>query len=161
MNSPPQKKIASDICLWSPSKKQIDDAEVNKFATFVQARTQFDWQRDFQLLWKWSVDNIPEFWDALWDWHGILGHKGGRILTSADNMREAKFFPDAEINFAENLLIDADDRPAITHSEGGHISHLTRAELKQKVLMLAGWLQKQGIASGDPLLLICQILLRL
>ena len=101
--------IVSGTCLWTPTQVQIDKAEVTDFASFVQEKTQFYWHQDFQSLWQWSVDHMPEFWDLLWDWHGIIGDKGGRILANPNKMPGAEFFPDAQINFAENLLADADD----------------------------------------------------
>ena len=142
--------IVSGTCLWTPTQVQIDKAEVTDFASFVQEKTQFYWHQDFQSLWQWSVDHMPEFWDLLWDWHGIIGDKGGRILANPNKMPGAEFFPDAQINFAENLLADADDRLAISaHGEDGRITRLTRAELKQQVLALAGWLQSRGVTPGD------------
>ena len=142
--------IVSGTCLWTPTQVQIDKAEVTDFASFVQEKTQFYWHHDFQSLWQWSVDHMPEFWDLLWDWHGIIGDKGGRILANPNKMPGAEFFPDAQINFAENLLADADDRLAISaHGEDGRITRLTRAELKQQVLALAGWLQDHGVTPGD------------
>ena len=142
--------IVSGTCLWTPTQVQIDKAEVTDFASFVQEKTQFYWHQDFQSLWQWSVDHMPEFWDLLWDWHGIIGDKGGRILANPNKMPGAEFFPGAQINFAENLLADADDRLAISaHGEDGRITRLTRAELKQQVLALAGWLQSHGVTPGD------------
>jgi len=142
--------IVSGTCLWTPTQVQIDKAEVTDFASFVQEKTQFYWHQDFQSLWQWSVEHMPKFWDLLWDWHGIIGDKGGRILANPKKMPGAEFFPDAQINFAENLLADADDRLAISaHGEDGRITRLTRAELKQQVLALAGWLQGHGVTPGD------------
>ncbi len=142
--------IVSGTCLWTPTQAQIDNAEVTNFASFVQAKTQFDWNQDFQSLWQWSVDHMPEFWNLLWDWHGIIGDKGDRVLDGAEKMPGAEFFPDARINFAENLLADADEQLAITaHGEDGRVTRLTRAELKQQVLALAGWLQDHGVTASD------------
>ena len=99
----PSSLIVSGTCLWTPTQVQIDKAEVTDFASFVQEKTQFNWHQDFQSLWQWSIDHMPEFWDLLWDWHGIIGDKGGRILANPNKMPGAEFFPDAQINFAENL----------------------------------------------------------
>ncbi len=142
--------IVSGTCLWAPTQAQIENAEVTNFASFVHAKTQFDWHQDFQSLWQWSVDHMPEFWSLLWDWHGIIGDKGDRVLDGAKKMPGAEFFPDARINFAENLLADADEQLAITaHGEDGRVTRLTRAKLKQQVLALAGWLQDHGVTAGD------------
>ena len=142
--------IVSGTCLWAPTQAQLDKADVTDFAAFVRAKTQFNWHQDFNSLWQWSVDHMPEFWDLLWDWHGIIGDKGGRILANPNKMPGAEFFPGAQINFAENLLADADDRLAISaHGEDGRITRLTRKELKQQVLALAGWLQDHGVTPGE------------
>ena len=74
--------IVSGTCLWRPTQAQIENAEVTKFASFVQAKTQFDWGQDFQALWQWSVDHMPEFWDLLWDWHGIIAIKAAEFLPT-------------------------------------------------------------------------------
>ena len=123
---------------------------VSDFAAYLHKHAQFDWQQDFQSLWQWSVDNIPEFWNHLWDWHGVIGDKGTRVLTAPNSMFDAEFFPDARLNFAENLLADADDRLAISaHLEDGRHIQLSRADLKRQVMALAGWLRDHGVTEGD------------
>lgn len=136
--------------LWTPSQAHIDAAEVTNFAATVQTKHGFDWAQEFQNLWQWSVDHPTKFWDILWDWHGVIGHKGERILIDADSMPGATFFPDANLCYAENLLRDADDSIAISaHGEDGRHTTLTRRELKAKVMAMAGWLRDQGVTSGD------------
>ena len=136
--------------LWTPSQAHIDAAEVTNFAATVQTKHGFDWAQEFQNLWQWSVDHPTKFWDILWDWHGVVGHKGERILIDADSMPGAAFFPDANLCYAENLLRDADESIAISaHGEDGRHTTLTRRELKAKVMAMAGWLRDQGVTSGD------------
>jgi acetoacetyl-CoA synthetase len=80
----------------------------------------------------------------------LLAIKAIAFWLAPDKMPGAEFFPDARINFAENLLVNADQRPAIcAHGEDGRVTRLTRAELKQKVWALAGWLEEQGVVPGD------------
>jgi acetoacetyl-CoA synthetase len=55
-------------------------------------------------LQDWSVPTAEGFWSALWDFCGVRGDKGDRILENGDAMPGARFFPDARLNFAENLL---------------------------------------------------------
>ena len=65
-------------------------------------------------------------------------------------MPGAQFFPDARLNYAENMLADADDRPAfIAYGEDGRCTRLSRKELREKALALAGWMQAKGIKKGD------------
>ena len=105
---------------------------------------------DYERLWQWSVDYPELFWSSLWDWHGIIGDKGKRLLADANKMPGAQFFPDAQINYAENMLRDADDSPAfIAYGEDGRCTRLTRREVQHRTLALAGWMQSKGIGKGD------------
>ena len=57
--------------------------------------------------------SIPDlFWDLVWDFCGVIGDKGARLLADGDQMPGAKFFPDAQLNFAENLLRQPGDGDA-------------------------------------------------
>ena len=133
--------------LWTPdgSPTELDD-----YASFLKTETGFDWSEDYHQLWQWSVEHKDDFWSSLWDWHGVAGHKGQRYLIDEDKMPGARFFPDAAVNYAENMLADADDTPAlVAYGEDGRCARLSRAELKQKVMALAGWMQSQGVGRGD------------
>ena len=109
-----------------------------------------DWQGDYGKLWSWSVENSGAFWSELWDWHGVMGDKGGVELKDPDRMSGGQFFPQGTLNYAENMLRDADDSIAvIAHREDGEGRELTRRELHRQVTALAGWLKAQGVEPGD------------
>ncbi len=136
--------------LWEPNLEQVRNAEVTDFANYVKAQHGFDWSGDFQALWRWSVNEIPTFWEALWHWHGIIGDIGHRRLVNNTKMPGAIFFPDATLNFAENLLANLDDCPSISaHGEDGRHLTLSRTELARKVMALAGWLKANNVVKGD------------
>jgi len=136
--------------LWSPAPDAVVTSQVAGFATFVHERTGMDWQGDFQTLWRWSVDQHVIFWDLFWDWHGVIGDKGDRQIENETAMPGARFFPDATLNYAENMLARADDRLAISaHCEDGRHVRLTRRQLKDRVMRLAGWMRDNGIGEGD------------
>ena len=136
--------------LWNPTVEQLKNAEVANFAAYVKAQYGFDWRGNFQALWRWSVTEIPAFWESLWNWHGIVGEMGQRRLINETKMPGAVFFPDATLNFAENILANADDSPAISaHGEDGRHMTLSRAELASKVMALAGWLKANNVNRGD------------
>ena len=152
--------MASDnnTILWHPDPAHIETTNLVNFAKATatkyragNAPNQDDnWQEEYQRLWQWSVDDSPAFWDALWNWHGVLGEKGDRLIANAAQMPGAKFFPDARLCFAENMLANADDRPAISaYGEDGRHLTLSRRELKSRVMALAGWMREQGIGPGD------------
>ena len=136
--------------LWTPQPDAIEQSEMARFAGSLRASTGVDWQNDYGKLWRFSVDQPEEFWSHFWDWHGILGSKGETVLRHPDQMTGGQFFPDGMLNYAENMLIRADERPAIiAHREEGERRVLSRAQLKEKVLALAGWMKAEGIGPGD------------
>ncbi|MEC7092895.1 MAG: acetoacetate--CoA ligase [Pseudomonadota bacterium] len=136
--------------LWTPPDDAPVSSQVAAFASFVKSRTGMDWNGDFQTLWRWSTQENVSFWDLFWDWHGVIGEKGTRLIDKQHAMPGARFFPDATLNYAENMLANADDRLALSsHCENGRQIQLTRRELKQRVLRLAGWMRDNGIGRGD------------
>ena len=138
---------AGDL-LWQP--QEIEKTQIYQFSVYLNEQHGFDWGGDYERLWQWSVDYPELFWSSLWDWHGIIGDKGKRLLADANKMPGAQFFPDAQINYAENMLRDADDSPAfIAYGEDGRCTRLTRREVQHRTLALAGWMQSKGIGKGD------------
>ena len=138
---------AGDL-LWQPH--EIEKTQIYQFSVYLDDQHGFDWGGDYERLWQWSVDYPELFWSSLWDWHGIIGDKGKRLLADANKMPGAQFFPDAQINYAENMLRDADDSPAfIAYGEDGRCTRLTRREVQHRTLALAGWMQSKGIGKGD------------
>ena len=139
-----------DRLLWNPDQNSLKHTEIANFTAFLADHGYYNGDDDFQKLWQWSVDNSPQFWSALWDWHGVIGEKGDRVLIDADQMPGATFFPDAKVNFAENMLRDADDTIAVSaYGEDGRHQSLTRRKLYDDVMALAGWLEQAGAVKGD------------
>jgi acetoacetyl-CoA synthetase len=105
---------------------------------------------DFEGLHAWSIAERENFWTAVWDFCGIRGDRGDRALTNADDMLEARFFPDASLNFAENLLVRAGDSDALIFRGEDKVRDrwswdrltATVSRLQQAYLAL-------GIAKGD------------
>ena len=136
--------------LWQPTQSEIEKTKLTDFANWVKTHHGFDWGKRYENLWSWSVECPELFWESIWHWHGIIGNKGNRILINKNNLPGAQFFPDATLNFAENLLQNADDQLALSsHHENGKVETLTRRELKENVAALAGWMQSQGLSKGD------------
>ena len=95
--------MTDDTILWQPTAAAIAAAPLTRFAAFA-ADLHGAPQGDYDDLHRWSIDHTDLFWDALWDFCGVVGEKGGQVLVDGDRMPGARFFPEAKINFAENLL---------------------------------------------------------
>ena len=136
--------------LWSPSRKIKEESNLNQFIkNFVD---EFKNQSDvkYEELWKWSIEKPEKFWDSIWDYSNVLGEKGDILLKDKDKMPGARFFPNAKLNYTENLLKNKNEPLAIiSEREDGLKSKISTLELKDKVLKLAGWLKENGISKGD------------
>ena len=99
---------------------------------------------------RWSIEKPEEFWSAVWDYCGVVGEKGTTVLRDGDRMPGAQWFPEARLNFAENLLKRRDDTEAIVfRSEKGIQTRLTREELFRLTACCAAALRDAGIVPGD------------
>ena len=136
--------------LWRPSSKIKEESNLNQFIkNFVD---EFKNQSDvkYEELWKWSIEKPEKFWDSIWDYSNVLGEKGDILLKDKDKMPGARFFPNAKLNYTENVLKNKNEPLAIiSEREDGLKSKISTLELKDKVLKLAGWLKENGISKGD------------
>ena len=106
--------------LWQPSQDRIARADVTRFLDDLED----DWNvtvRDFRALYAFSVADKEKFWQSLRDFAGLAAETWGEVvLADADRMPGARWFPDARLNIAENMLRRRDDADAIVFwGEGG------------------------------------------
>jgi acetoacetyl-CoA synthetase len=136
--------------LWEPSQERIEQTELLRFMRAVNERFGTDFH-DYWPLWRWSVENIPDFWAAVWDFVGIQADKP--YETVVDDLNEfpgARWFEGAELNFARNLLRFRDEREAlIFQPEQGEARVLSYAELYRQVARVAAGLRDAGVQPGD------------
>ena len=100
----------------------------------------------YDALHAWSIAEPDAFWPLLWDELGIVGERGARVLDRGASMADARFFPDATLSFAENLLRRRDDAIAIVAPGRGT---LTFAQLARAVARFADGLRALGVRAGD------------
>ncbi|WP_027061501.1 acetoacetate--CoA ligase [Mesorhizobium loti] len=96
--------MAAEVPLWTPTQDQIDASPLTAFLKAAETKAGATFA-SYAELHRWSVEDREAFWSLVWDFCGIVGDKGGeRLLADGDRMPGASFFPDATLNFAENLL---------------------------------------------------------
>jgi acetoacetyl-CoA synthetase len=101
-------------------------------------------------LWRWSVEHPDAFWRAMWTFAGIVGEPGEVTLENADRMPGARFFPQARLNFAQNLLRRSDATPALIFRGEDKVRRTVGwAELNEEVARLVRALRTLGVKSGD------------
>ena len=136
--------------LWAPSAERVASAQLTAFMQFVTASTRFDAGGDYFALHQWSLDEPAAFWQAVWDFTEIRGDAGETICDDPKALPGCRWFPDATLNFAENLLRFSDDREALVEiDEGDARRALTYGQLREQVSRLASWMRGQGIQPGD------------
>ncbi|MDP7071526.1 MAG: acetoacetate--CoA ligase, partial [Candidatus Marinimicrobia bacterium] len=136
--------------LWSPNEGRIKSSQMDQFRNYVNDHYGLD-LTNYPQLYDWSIDNIPEFWKAWWDFSAIIhSHSPQEIVDDVAKMPGAEWFSGAQLNFAENLLRFRDDRIAICFKgEGQPLRKMTYAELYSEVARLADALRKAGVEKGD------------
>jgi len=135
--------------IWRPDPARIATSNLRAFMDRVSADHGASCAT-YEELQQWSVANREAFWTAVWEDCGIIGTRGARVLIDGDKMPGAQFFPDATLNFAENLLRKRDDTVALTFSnEGARGRDWTWAQLYDAVSQLAQGLEDMGVQPGD------------
>ncbi len=136
--------------LWKPSEEQIQQSNMYRFMNVVNQKYNQDFN-EYAPLYDWSVENIAEFWETLWEFADIIVSKPyDQIIDDVSKMPGARWFSGARLNFAENLLRYRDDRVAlIFKGEAQQSIKITYAELYDEVARLAKSLREAGVQTGD------------
>ena len=135
--------------LWTPDEERIAGSLLTGFMDLVGSRTGIR-HADYRSLHSWSITEPELFWSIVWDFCGIIGDKGQRLLVDGGDMEKARWFPDARLNFSENLLRKDDDTVAMRFRAEDRIAYdLTYRQLRSQVAAVAAWLRSVGIQPGD------------
>jgi acetoacetyl-CoA synthetase len=138
------------MTIWQPSPEQMAGAHLTHFMEGL-ARHRGVAVSDYAALHAWSVAEPAAFWSELARFAAVRAEWGsGPVLTEAAQMPGARFFPGAQLNFAENLLRHRDEQPAlIFRNERDQRTQLSFNALHAAVARVAGWLESHGVGRGD------------
>ena len=125
-------------------------ASESRLASFARGKS-------FDELHQWSVKSPEEFWSSIWQFCGMVGERGDRVVTKTANPSDpavefisTRFFPDAKLSIVENFLQRTGDGEALVAiDETGKRRTRSWDELRQRVANLASALERLGIESGD------------
>jgi acetoacetyl-CoA synthetase len=142
---------AADTPIWSPTAAHIANSNVTAFMRYLERQGAGGPFADYESFAEWSRQNTETFFVGLWDFAGIVSEtRGGRVLADGGKMPGAKWFPDAKLNFAENLLRRRDDAPALVfRGEDKVRRELSFKQLYNQVSQLAQALKADGVKAGD------------
>ena len=140
----------SDIKLWEGSKAFKQNSHLHNYQEWLLKHHQLK-INNYHELWKWSVDNVEDFWESIWNYFKIISHSPYNKVLSGNKMPNYKWFEGATLNYAEHIFRDANpnENAIIFGDEAGNITEITWEELKQKVASMATYLKSLGVTKGD------------
>ena len=131
--------------LWRPTQAAMAASALARFA-----RDHGFAAEDYAALHRWSVERREDFWRAVWDFCEVIGEPGETVCEQPDAMPGARWFPDARLNFAENLLRRRDEADAIVFRGEDRVERrMGFGELYREVARCAAALRTAGIEPGD------------
>ncbi|MGI9610781.1 MAG: acetoacetate--CoA ligase [Acidimicrobiia bacterium] len=136
----------SDL-LWVPSEERVSQSQMDRFRRTFRPSAESSDQ-----LWGWSVENPGEFWRALWEYCEVLGDPGERMVETSEQFWRWRFLPDAELNFAENLLAEragANPEAIIAIGEDGETVSHSWEQVRAATASVAQWMRSVGVGKGD------------
>ncbi|KAB2690710.1 acetoacetate--CoA ligase [Brucella pseudogrignonensis] len=135
--------------LWQPDAKRIAASNLEQFRLRAEKLTG-QGLADYQALHRWSIEDRAAFWTLIWDFCDVIGERGETALIDKGHMREAKFFPYAKLNFAENLLRHKGDGEAVIFRGENKVERrLTWNDLQALVSKLQQFMLAEGVKPGD------------
>ncbi|MDQ6619693.1 MAG: acetoacetate--CoA ligase [Pseudomonadota bacterium] len=144
--------MSTSALLWQPTPERVAAATITAFTDRARQVSGRDFP-DYASLWRWSIDQRESFWRLVWETGTIVGEPGERTLIDGERMPGAKWFPDARLNFAENLLaVRAEDTSAdalIFRGEDRVERRMSHDELVAMTSRCAQALAAMGVGVGD------------
>jgi acetoacetyl-CoA synthetase len=140
--------------LWVPSKESIQQSNIHSFISILNQKYSLSLV-GYEDLYQFSINEKKLFWSELWDFVSIIGKKGCEICTDVNSFKNAKWFPEATLNYAENLLKIRSDQIAIKFN-GEHQVYqtLTFCELYDQVSKIVQFFKKLGIQKNDRIAIL-------
>ncbi|MFL5891406.1 MAG: acetoacetate--CoA ligase [Solirubrobacterales bacterium] len=136
--------------LWEPSPESIERAAMTRYMRWLAAERGLDFT-DYQSLWKWSANQIEDFWASIWDFFDVQSSTPYTEVVPDPTMPGAKWFPATELSYPEHIFRDKRDSDvAVRHaSELRDLGELTWGDLRSQVAETAAGLRALGVTRGD------------
>ncbi|HYC81521.1 MAG TPA: acetoacetate--CoA ligase, partial [Solirubrobacterales bacterium] len=136
--------------IWEPTAADVEGAELTRFARWL-ARERGIETDGYRGLWQWSIDDLEEFWRAVWDYFEVIADGSPDTVLASREMPGAEWFPGTRLNYAEHVFRDREDSQTaiVAASELRPLTRLTWGELRAEVARVAAGLRALGVGEGD------------
>ncbi|ELI6425759.1 acetoacetate--CoA ligase [Vibrio harveyi] len=144
--------------VWQPTEDRIEQANITQFIEHIN-RQGFE-LTNYSDLHQWSLEHNEHFWKEVWQFCDLIGTQGDIVKAQGESRwqspmqnRDAVWFPQAQVNYAENLLSlaeqQADELAIWFENERGDKQTYTWKQLCDEVSSVQQWLVECGIKHGD------------
>ncbi len=157
VNHPKKSVNLPDHVLWQAARHKPEESQLAAFVFYVEKHYGQNFPRPFDkacytALHRWSVENKEDFWNAAWDFCGVIGERGDVTLETIDTPPYARFYPQGKISYAENLLQYWIDHPTenalVYRHQDGESEIWTGRKLCEEVSRWEQLLRAQGVKEG-------------
>src|ERR1044071_1601096 len=137
--------------LWSPTPERAEAATLTRFARWVSLTRGADVSSSYADLWQWSVDELEDFWAAVWTYFNVEASTPYQRVLGSREMPGAEWFPGARLSYAEHIFATKQDSAiALQHaSELRQLDFMTWGELRDLTARIATGLRFLGVGPGD------------
>jgi acetoacetyl-CoA synthetase len=136
--------------LWEPSAETIERSQLTRYRRWLAAERGVE-AEEYADLWKWSVDQLEDFWASIWDYFEVISSSPRPEVLPQRTMPGARWFEGAQLNYAEHIFRGKDEHEvAVVHaSELRDLSEVRWGELREQVAATAEALRALGVGRGD------------
>jgi acetoacetyl-CoA synthetase len=144
------KGVREGELLWTPSAAQVEDANLTRFAKWLARERGLEFD-SYNAMWHWSVTELEDFWQAIWDYFGIQASAPHTCVLGKRTMPGAEWFPGARLNYAQHVL--RNERPGadalLFTSETAPLTGVPWEAFAGQMRILATRLREFGVRPGD------------
>ncbi|WP_030435011.1 acetoacetate--CoA ligase [Actinoplanes subtropicus] len=137
--------------LWEPPADVRETTRIGDYLRWLEARGRRF--AGYPELWEWSVNDLPGFWQSIWDYFEVVSHDPPTAVLADATMPGARWFPGATLNYAEHVLRmpgRGDDDPVVlAYSQSREPIELSARQLRDQVRSVRAGLKARGVGKGD------------
>lgn len=142
--------ITEGTLLWEPSAAVKANTNLVRYMKWLENERGLAFQ-SYPQLWQWSVTELEDFWESIWDFFGVQASQGYSSVLAERKMPGAEWFVGAKLNYAQHIFRNMnDERPAMLYkAEDEPLSEVSWQELYDKTAAMARALKELGVQRGD------------